>query len=131
MQEEGIEILKILNRVCANFSISPEDRERAISEFEKYMPLQDPKELRKMLIKIHDDLKDWETKGDGVKAIRKLYYEIARGIKGTPLSGKYAGGTRGFGWVILSRGLKKPEYKPMIAGTICQIQEDLEGYLGG
>lgn len=130
MNLESAVILSILETVCNNFPIGPEDREKAIGEFQKYMPLQDRGDLRKCLLRIHEDLNTWDGQTDGIKVIRKLYMEITKTIKGTPLSGKTAGLQRGFVWSILKRGIKKSD-PAMINVTIVQIQRILGGYVSG
>lgn len=129
LHKEGIVVLNILDTVCVNFPISEEDRVNALKEFQNYLPDQDPQDLRKMLIKIHNDLQSWSGEGDGVKVIKGLYNNICKGLKNTPLSGR-AGFVRGFVWAMFSREIKRPELKPMIAVTIFQIQEILGVYVG-
>ena len=133
MHKEGIMVLEILDSMCTNFEVDEGGREKVFSEFQKYLPEQDPKELGEMLKKVYGFTKDVDTMNldidTAIKVIKKLYYEIVKGVKGTPLSDKRSGWARGIGWVFLKRGLKRPELRPQIAVGIFKIKKILEGYV--
>lgn len=130
MNEESIRILKILTDICKNFNIDEEGTEKAMGYFREYLPKQNVNDLREMLIQIHNDMKAWDGQSDGVEVIHKLYTNITKGLKDTPLSGRAGNFMRGFIWhSTFKRSLKRPEYQPMIYVTIGDIKRDLEGYV--